>query len=114
MEYLPAPGLSIPERLAVIEQLVGTMNLRLFGNGQPGELATMKNRMEEVENRLTTHEAQAIASNRWWRAIQPIIYMVLGAIFCVVLLHGPQVVGGIKSVEPAAAPSDTQQQRRLP
>jgi len=38
------------ERLAVIEETVVDMKKRLFGNGQPGELSSVKSRLSKLEN----------------------------------------------------------------
>lgn len=40
---------SVQERLAVIEEVLLRMEQRLFGNGQPGELALLKERLRRVE-----------------------------------------------------------------
>jgi hypothetical protein len=43
---------TIEQRLAVIEAVVIRLEERLFGNGQPGELALLKNRVRQVESWL--------------------------------------------------------------
>lgn len=47
--YEPDPNSSDKERLAVIQHFVGDMHQRLFGNGQPGEIQTLKERVESLE-----------------------------------------------------------------
>ncbi len=37
------------ERLAVIEEVVLRLEARLFGNGQPGEVALLKARVHRIE-----------------------------------------------------------------
>lgn len=37
------------ERLAVIEEVVLRLEERLFGDGQPGEIATLKARVHRIE-----------------------------------------------------------------
>lgn len=49
MDYKPTPGLSNDARLAVIEEIVGRMEQRLFGNGQEGEISKIKGRLTELE-----------------------------------------------------------------
>ena len=49
MEYKPIPGLSIESRLIVVEEILGRIELRLFGNGQPGELNSIKKRLTDLE-----------------------------------------------------------------
>jgi hypothetical protein len=41
---------SIQERLAVIEDVVLRMEARLFGNGQPGEMEHLQNRIRKLES----------------------------------------------------------------
>ncbi len=41
--------LPIYERLAVIESVVLRLESRLFGNGQPGELQSLKDRVHRIE-----------------------------------------------------------------
>lgn len=38
------------ERLAVIEEVVTRTDHRLFGNGQPGEISSIKGRIAKLEN----------------------------------------------------------------
>ncbi len=40
---------TVQERLAVIEEVLLRMEQRLFGNGQPGELALLKERVRRIE-----------------------------------------------------------------
>ncbi len=40
---------SIQERLAVIEEILVRLEDRLFGNGQPGELARLQSRVRRLE-----------------------------------------------------------------
>ena len=49
MDYTPQHDLSDKERLVAIEQILGRMEQRLFGNGQPGELSTIKKRLTTLE-----------------------------------------------------------------
>ncbi len=42
----------ILERLAVIEAVVRRLESRLFGNGQPGEIAAIKRRVVRLESWL--------------------------------------------------------------
>ncbi len=48
-EYKASPGLTDKERLTEIETILGRMEQRLFGNGQPGELSGIKARVTELE-----------------------------------------------------------------
>ena len=41
---------AIEERLAIIETIVLRLEERLFGNGQPGEIAKIKDRLSKVES----------------------------------------------------------------
>jgi hypothetical protein len=49
MDYRAQPGLSPEARLALIEEMVGRLDQRLFGNGQPGELSAIKQRLRSLE-----------------------------------------------------------------
>ncbi len=49
MEYKAPAGLTEGERLVRIEEIVGRMDQRLFGNGQPGELSNIKHRIRSLE-----------------------------------------------------------------
>lgn len=42
--------LVIEQRLAVIEAIVLRLEERLFGNGQPGEIAAIKGRLNKLES----------------------------------------------------------------
>lgn len=50
MAYEPAVGLSPEQRQVHIETLVGNMYARLYGNGQPGDIETMKARITKLES----------------------------------------------------------------
>ena len=43
---------TVQERLAVIEEVVVRLEERLFGNGQPGEIASLKDRVRRIESWL--------------------------------------------------------------
>ena len=49
MDYKPQPGLSIESRLMAVEQILGRIEQRLFGNGQPGEISSIKSRLTDLE-----------------------------------------------------------------
>ena len=61
---------NIQERLAVIEQIVLRLEERLFGNGQPGEMAKLQERVRQLES--------------WfWRAFGAIAF----GVFLIEVLH---------------------------
>ena len=49
MDYKPTPGLSVEERLMSVEIVLYRIEQRLFGNGQPGEITTIKSRLADLE-----------------------------------------------------------------
>lgn len=51
------------ERLAVLEQAYAQIDIRLFGNGQPGELARMSLHMEALGKRIGGIEKS------YWRVV---------------------------------------------
>ncbi len=54
--YTPRPDATDKERIAVIEQMVGDLTSQLLGNGQPGKLAHIDNRLEKQDERIITLE----------------------------------------------------------
>ena len=49
MDYQARPDLTVEARLVLIENMVGRMDQKLFGNGQQGELADMYDRISKLE-----------------------------------------------------------------
>lgn len=60
---LISPHLSVPERLTQIERVLGDIHGRLFGNGQPGELESIR----ADNSRKLAHVWKAIDGLRAWR-----------------------------------------------
>lgn len=50
MPYQPRPNATDSERIALIEQMMGDMQYRLFGNGQPGQLQRIDRRLARLES----------------------------------------------------------------
>lgn len=50
MTYQPNPEATDAERIASVETIICDMHRRLFGNGQPGEIETIKHRIEKLES----------------------------------------------------------------
>jgi len=69
MDYTAAPGATDKERLRAIEEILGRMEQRLFGNGQPGELSVIKARITSLEQyrwQLGAVISAAIAAIEFW------------------------------------------------
>lgn len=49
MTYSPKPDSTDAERIASMETVLYDMHSRLFGNGQPGEIEKLKDRISSME-----------------------------------------------------------------
>ena len=49
MDYRADMSLSVEQRLVVIEEIVGEMRQRLYGNGQPGDIEKFSHRITALE-----------------------------------------------------------------
>jgi hypothetical protein len=47
--YQAQEGLTPEARMVVIEEIVGDLKQRLYGNGQPGDIESMKARISKIE-----------------------------------------------------------------
>lgn len=80
MDYKPKPGLSNDARLAVIEEIVGRMEQRLFGNGQEGEISKIKGRLTSIEQWRSKLGGGAAAMKVVWGIVGAALLLVLRAL----------------------------------
>ncbi len=82
--YQPDPGLSLEQRMFVVDQRTGQMQESLFGNGQPGEIARLDGRIDEVKSTVDGVKAQML---KWVGALS-----MAGIVLSLLLSHVGEIL----------------------
>lgn len=73
MDYTPEPNLTIEARVVRIETMLGNFMQQLLGNGQPGELAKISDRVTALEQAEWRRGGDAAMVDRAWNRFTPFI-----------------------------------------
>ncbi len=78
MAYEARPELTVGERLILIETMVGRLEQKLFGNGNPGEIAALEGRISGLEKSDIEHRATTAGQRTLWAALGTIAGLLIG------------------------------------